>query len=159
MNCELTKVEGSVFACANSCCGRIVKIERAKPSQVRLPCRGTAEGDIVPDDVVARAREIASRDVIDLSGPPYGPGTEFRKLAASLGYEPKGCACNATEAKMNRLGVDGCRRNIESLCGEVVANASNQGVMLPREMAWYALDEACRLAELNAPQTPESPAA
>lgn len=158
MNCNWKLVDGTVYVCANAGCGRTIRIEQRKPKAVKVECRGDAKGSRVPDELAARARDIAACELV-IGSPPYGPGTEFRKLAASFGYEPKGCACNATEAKMNRLGADGCRNEKCSLGCEIIANAAKQGVTLSREMAWYAIDEACRLAELNAPQTTGYPAA
>lgn len=159
MKCNLRLVEGETYACANPACGRILKVAFRKPKDIVVDCRGTSMGRSVPPDVMDKARLIAACEVIDMSGPPYGPGTEFRKLAASFGYEQKGCACNATEAKMNRLGVEGCRSEIESLIDEVLKNSRGKVLYMSRDLARWMIDEACRLAEINAPQTTENPAA
>lgn len=159
MKCNLHKINGTVYACANIGCGRILKIERAKPSKVLLPCRGTCPSNVVPDDVSSLALDIASREVIDLSGPPHGPGAEFRKLAEERGVNQGGCQCKATEARMNRLGPDGCRRDMESLIDEVLKNSRGKVLFLSRDMVRWTIEEACRIAEATAPQTTESPAA
>lgn len=57
---------------------------------------------------------------------------------------------------MNRWGVDGCREKIDELAAQVVDNARKQGVEMPHPVAKMAIDEACRLAEINAPQTTEN---
>src|SRR5262245_25987375 len=40
---------------------------------------------------------------------PRGPGTELKKLLASLGLKPGGCECNSRAAAMDQWGVEGCR--------------------------------------------------
>lgn len=48
--------------------------------------------------------------------PDFGPGTELTKILADLGAKPvTACGCKAKAAAMNRLGVDGCRREREKI--------------------------------------------
>ena len=45
-----------------------------------------------------------------------GAGTELKALLASVGITAKpGCKCNRRAAEMDRLGVDWCRQNIETI--------------------------------------------
>lgn len=48
----------------------------------------------------------------------FGPGTEYAKLVKSLGFKPtKKCGCAKLMREMDELGVDGCRRDFDRLCG------------------------------------------
>lgn len=147
MQCRLINVSGSVFACRNKGCGRILKIETRKPSSLKFRCKGTSTGRDIDDDLASRAKAIASVDVNGVES-TRGPGAEFRKTAESFGFTQVGCACAATEARMNRLGPDGCRREIESLIDEVMANARKMAKPMTRGLARHAIEEACRRAEL-----------
>lgn len=44
-----------------------------------------------------------------------GPGTELTKLLKELGISPKDCACDERAKAMNLLGVDGCRREFDTI--------------------------------------------
>jgi hypothetical protein len=45
-----------------------------------------------------------------------GPGTELKRLLASLGVtECTGCGCSDRAIQMNRWGVDGCRERFETI--------------------------------------------
>lgn len=83
----------------------------------------------------------------------YGVGSVLRDLLAEIGYTAKGCGCNETAAKMNRLGPVGCRREIDSLSAEIVANAGKQKVEITVEMARFAIEEACRREEATTRQS------
>lgn len=146
MYCNLRTESRSVYFCPK--CGRTLKIEFAKPSAKRfqrLPCRSRQS------DAVERATEIAR----EISIAPVNktaqwwryPGAQLRKLIAEIDIDQNGCNCHETEVRMNRLGVDGCRREIESLASEVVKNAAKQGVTITTDMACWAIDEACRRCE------------
>lgn len=78
------------------------------------------------------------------------PGDAMKELLAEGGYSPNSCGCNSTAAKMNQLGLDGCRHEIDTLADEVVANAKKQGVEITHEMARWTIEEACRRAEAAA---------
>lgn len=85
-------------------------------------------------------------------------GSEFKAAIKLLGYtKGKKCDCAAIEAKMNQLGPDGCRKEIESLAAAVVKSARKQKVTITIEMARWAIDEAIRRAKATAQQSPAQP--
>jgi hypothetical protein len=48
--------------------------------------------------------------------PGYGPGTELHKILSSFGVtQQPGCDCKAKEDQMDKWGVDGCRKNYETI--------------------------------------------
>jgi hypothetical protein len=50
--------------------------------------------------------------------PAEGPGTELKKILASLGVNPSpSCDCNGKAAQMNIWGVKFCRANLETIVG------------------------------------------
>lgn len=162
MNCTLKKIKGTVYACTKQGCGRIIKIEGAKPSDARfaeMPCRRTSDTDLIDPALVARAEALAAPTVDKGDGKLTGPGTELRALLGEMGYTPKGCNCKSTEMRMNRLGVDGCRKQLDALCCEVMKNARKQKVEITVEMARFAIEEAIRRAEQAASAKPDAPAA
>jgi hypothetical protein len=64
-----------------------------------------------------------SNTVTIIPPPTEGPGTELAKLLGSLGFKTdQSCGCEEVKNWMNRLGVDGCRRErqriIDHLGGE-----------------------------------------
>jgi len=131
MKCNLTKIDGVVYACTNSGCGRIIKIERRKKSSLTFECAGTAVGESPAEEVIELAKKFAACHVI-LGGLPIGPGTQLREMLAEMGFHPKGCGCQSTEAKMNGLGADGCREQLDELCAEIVRNARKWGLAIPK---------------------------
>lgn len=138
MLCHLVNVEGTAYACTNTGCGRIVKIERRKPSSLKVKCKGTVKSKQLSPEVEARAREIGLA-VVNKGEPPSGPGEEFRKLTNELEIDPSGCPCADTQRKMNRLGVAGCREQLDELCAEILANASKWKIDDPETLQRAAL--------------------
>jgi hypothetical protein len=133
MNCTLKKIRGQVYVCTNRGCGRILKIERAKPSDATfatLPCAGASDDAEIDPELVARAERLGAMKVDKGVEKLTGPGTEFRKMADEAGFSQNGCTCAATEARMNQLGVEGCRREFDSLCDEIITNAKKHGIDL-----------------------------
>lgn len=48
----------------------------------------------------------------------YGPGTELKKLLASMGIRPDAsCSCNTRASEMDRWGVTGCRMHRDEIIG------------------------------------------
>jgi hypothetical protein len=48
----------------------------------------------------------------------YGPGTELKKLLATIGITASpACSCNARAAEMDRKGCDWCEENIDTIVG------------------------------------------
>jgi len=131
MNCNLSNIDGVVYACTNAGCGRVLKIERRKKSSLTFQCAGTAVGESPAEEVIELAKKFAACHVI-LGGLPIGPGTQLREMLAEMGFAPKGCACQTTEAKMNGLGPDGCREQLDALCGEIIRNAKKWGLAIPK---------------------------
>lgn len=82
-----------------------------------------------------KAKEIHDKYKHMLSAPQVmpGPGTELGKLLTRLNITQGGCSCPETAAKMNELGSDGCRREIESLIPEVDRNAKEKGWKIPKQ--------------------------
>ena len=148
--CKLINVVGSMYLCEHRGCGRMLKIEFAKPTDKRfasLKCYGTDEVYLDPA-VLAEARRLGESKVISDYEPP-GPGTEFRRLARDRGIEEGGCACAETALRMNQLGPEGCRREIESLADEVLANSRGKVLYMSRDMARWLIEQACRVYEAS----------
>jgi phage/plasmid primase-like uncharacterized protein len=56
---------------------------------------------------------------------PHGPGTELAAVFKQLGIKPKaGCGCKELAREMNALGVDGCRRECDSLAAKLRSRAA-----------------------------------
>lgn len=65
---------------------------------------------------------------LHLARPVTGPGTELKKLLAANGYATtKGCGCKDKTMQMNRMGVDGCRKNLETIIDWLVDSAKKAG--------------------------------
>lgn len=58
-----------------------------------------------------------------IAPPKYGPGTELAKLLGELGFNSaNSCGCEAMKNWMNRLGVEGCKRERE----KIIAHLNSQ---------------------------------
>lgn len=54
----------------------------------------------------------------------FGPGTELKKLIASLGINPSpSCDCNAKARQMDEWGVEGCRERRDQIAKDLSDNA------------------------------------
>jgi len=61
--------------------------------------------------------------------PPHGPGTELKKLLATVGIAATpNCSCNARAAEMDRQGADWCEENIETIVGWLREEAEKRGL-------------------------------
>ena len=94
---------------------------------------------------------------------PPGPGDHLAAIFRQLHLEEKpGCGCAALRAKMNRLGVAGCREKIAELAAELEAKSALYGwgeqAAAGARALWAGLvnwsdpwaglvEEACRRAE------------
>lgn len=60
--------------------------------------------------------------------PGFGPGTELKKILASVGIEPSpSCDCNGKALQMDLWGVAGCRENRDAVVGWIRDNAEKWG--------------------------------
>lgn len=58
-----------------------------------------------------------------------GPGTELKKLLASVGITATpNCSCNARAADMDRNGVEWCESNIDTIVGWLREEAEKRGL-------------------------------
>ncbi|WP_425618024.1 hypothetical protein NA78x_001717 [Anatilimnocola sp. NA78] len=74
--------------------------------------------------------------------PDHGPGTELKKLLASVGLTDfSGCGCASKIAQMNRWGVEGCRQHIDQICGWIEE--------AKRKAGWREQLKAATLATAN----------
>jgi len=81
--------------------------------------------------------------------PDHGPGTELKKLLAVMGIVPgPGCECNARAAEMDVLGVEGCRRERETILGWLREGQARWGWLEKVTAAAKAVASglACRLS-------------
>jgi len=135
MYCQLRKVEAKVYACQHRGCERVLRIEHTPLKRFReLPCNGEPGTDEVSEESLARIQAMAAKPIRKSFD---GPGTELRKLFASLGIAGKGCNCPITAARMDQHGPKWCRKNIDALCLEIAENAK----------AWGTFDDVAKLAE------------
>lgn len=64
------------------------------------------------------SRDPADRPAKTLRAWPHGPGSELKKMLASLGVNPgPSCDCNAKAKQMDAWGVEGCKQNRETIIG------------------------------------------
>jgi hypothetical protein len=60
---------------------------------------------------------------------PSGPGTELKKLLATVGITATpNCSCNARAAEMDRQGCDWCEANIDTVVGWLREEATKRGL-------------------------------
>ena len=61
--------------------------------------------------------------------PTHGPGTELKKLLATVGITATpDCSCNARAAQMDRQGCDWCEANIDTIVGWLREQAEARGL-------------------------------
>lgn len=106
------------------------------------------------------------RPVVKRAAPEQGPGTELKKLLASIGINPSSsCNCAKHMREMNRRGVTGCRATAGEIVGwlregqdrwgwatKLKAGALALSTGLALKVNWLdpfpgLVEEACRLAE------------
>lgn len=51
-------------------------------------------------------------------------GSEFSRIATTLGFVPDGCNCDDVMLMMNQLGADGCEREFAVIVPRIKANAA-----------------------------------
>ena len=83
--------------------------------------------------------------------PPHGPGTELKKLLATIGITATpNCSCNARAAEMDRQGADWCEHNIDTIVGWLRQEAEKRGLpffdIAGRLLVRRAIRNARRLA-------------
>ena len=73
---------------------------------------------VVPPFMGAGTQPTNGLDPMNRVTTSGGPGTELKKILATLGitHQP-GCDCNAKAAQMDQWGVAGCRENVDTLVG------------------------------------------
>jgi hypothetical protein len=80
-------------------CGKEARYRTADPASVGMQCGGKAL--------------------------PHGPGTALAAVFKQLGIKRKsGCGCREMIREMNALGVDGCRRERDSLAARLRSRAA-----------------------------------
>jgi hypothetical protein len=89
-----------------------------------------------------------------------GPGTELRKMLASIGIHPRGekCKCNEHAHEMDRRGADWCEENLESILDWLEAEAKTRGylgMLFVRGAARVVVKTA--IARSRAPQSVGAP--
>ena len=85
--------------------------------------------------------------------PMHGPGTQLHELLARWGIKAsEGCSCRGRMIQMNKWGIDGCEKNIETIVEWLKQEASKRrlpfaaslGRMLVRRAIANARREASR---------------
>jgi hypothetical protein len=60
---------------------------------------------------------------------PHGPGTELKKLLATVGITATpNCSCNARAAEMDRQGSEWCESNLDTIVGWLREEAEKRGL-------------------------------
>jgi hypothetical protein len=60
---------------------------------------------------------------------PRGPGTELKKLLATVGITATpNCSCNARAAEMDARGCDWCEANLDTIVGWLREEATKRGL-------------------------------
>ena len=61
--------------------------------------------------------------------PQVGPGTELKKLLATVGITATpNCSCNARAAEMDRQGSEWCESNLDTIVGWLREEAEKRGI-------------------------------
>lgn len=72
---------------------------------------------------------------------PGGPGTELKRILASIGIKANNCGCERMAAKMDEWGADGCEERV----GEIVAAMTKEAELrkwmrvIPLKGTWAEL--------------------
>jgi len=106
-----------------------------------LPCVVSQNGDEWTIDADHPAYPKISRL------PVGGPGTELKKLLASVGItSTPDCACNARAAEMDRNGSDWCAENESTIVGWLREQAEARGLPFIEVAARLLIRRAIRNA-------------
>lgn len=113
--------------------------------------------NVVTIGLAVAARRNAGLDVADLvvrlrAVLNTGPGAELEKLLAWFAQPSTACPCKAHAAQMNRWGVEGCRKNLETITRWLLEAAAARGWpagKLSRFMARQIILQAIKNAKRN----------
>jgi hypothetical protein len=98
--------------------GQVVRDENDEPLYVAL-------ADHAFEQLVA---EYSPPDG-SVASPGHGPGTEMKKLLASVGITATpNCKCNARAQFMDARGIEWCSDNIDEIVGWLREEATNRGL-------------------------------
>ena len=79
--------------------------------------------------VVAFCEQRDSARALQPTTPADGPGTELKKLLATVGITATpDCSCNARAAEMDRQGCDWCEANLDTIVGWLREQAEARGL-------------------------------
>lgn len=96
------------------------------------PCIVAEDGDSITVDETHAAypRERKAGKEAPQPAPTSGPGTELKKLLATIGIKPTPtCACNARARTMDERGCDWCEENIDTIVGWLREEATNRKLL------------------------------
>jgi hypothetical protein len=96
-----------------------------------MPCVVSQDGDqwTIDTDHAAFPRAAKPRHQPPARPVPRGPGTELKKLLASVGITAApNCSCNARAAEMDRQGCDWCEANLDTIVGWLREEAGKRGL-------------------------------
>jgi len=99
--------------------GQVINDESGQPWHIVI-------SDAKFDELVAKyaphVAELAKR-------PQVGPGTELKKLLATVGITATpNCSCNARAAEMDRQGSEWCESNLDTIVGWLREEAEKRGL-------------------------------
>lgn len=90
--------------------------------------------------VLSRLEEDYPETPVTAWAPGYGPGTELKKMLASIGINPApSCDCNKKALQMDVWGVEGCRKEFDTIVKWMNEGAPKWGWEAPIKAA---IDEA-----------------
>jgi hypothetical protein len=74
---------------------------------------------------------LPAPEPLESTEPTGGPGTELRKMLASIGIHPKGekCKCNEHAHEMDRRGADWCEANLEQILDWLEEESKKRGLV------------------------------
>lgn len=99
---------------------------------------GKARGSLVAGQEL---RSPGTNRAVKIKQPQQsGPGTRFRQLLSELNLKLPGCeGCQGTMARMNRAGVDGCKKNRAVFLTEIKSRAKSVTFQKKLVAAWMSL--------------------
>lgn len=131
------------FVCS---CG---KATPARPERFPLFCScGTVHRDPAAGEWRDRSTRQLIVPVIQRPPPPKGPGTELKKILASLGiHDSVGCGCENMLRKMNAWGPAGCRTHRQEIIDHLREKARERGWVLTEALPiGFLVDRAISLS-------------
>jgi len=123
-DCELPESGEKSYDCPRLNCRMIphdCELYRTRPNYRRAWDDGRGPGQVFPPvKQTARPKPV----------PAGGPGTELKKLLATMRVRSSGCKCNHRAAEMDRRGAAWCREHLDQITSWLLGEARRRNYPL-----------------------------